>query len=131
MTTAVSRSTLPGATVTIDGVTGPAAIGQTLFDCAEAMGVTVPTSCLKQGKCRECLVEIEVGAEWLSAPAPQEGHLEGRFRLACRTALVEPGEVHAHTLKRGSLRIETETEGLEESLPRLEPTVVELPRGVE
>ena len=123
MTTAVSRSVRPGATVTIDGVTSPAAIGQTLFDCAEAMGVTVPTSCLKQGKCRECLVEIEAGAEWLSAPAPQEGHLEGRFRLACRTALVESGEIRAHTLKRGSLRIETETEGLEESLPRLDPAV--------
>ena len=87
VTSAVSRATLPGATVTIDGVTGPAAIGQTLFDCAEAMGVAVPTSCVKQGKCRECLVEIEAGAARLSAPAPQESHLDGRFRLACRTAV--------------------------------------------
>ena len=118
MTSAVSRATLPGATVTIDGVTGPAVIGQTLFDCAEAMGVVVPTSCLKQGKCRECLVEIEAGALGLSAPAPQESHLGGRFRLACRTLIAEPGDVRAHTLKRGSLRIETETTGLEESLPR-------------
>lgn len=123
MTSAVSRSPLAGATVTIDGVTGPAAIGQTLFDCAEAMGVTVPTSCLKQGKCRECLVEIEAGAEGLSAPAPQESHLGGRFRLACRTVLTTSGDVRAHTLKRGSLRIETETAGLEESLPRLHPAV--------
>lgn len=123
MTTAVSRSERPGGTVTIDGVTGPAAIGQTLFDCAEAMGVTVPTSCLKQGKCRECLVEIEAGASLLSAPAPQESHLGGRFRLACRTQLEGPGEVRGHTLKRGSLRIETETAGLDESLPLLDPAV--------
>jgi len=42
-----------------------------------------------------------------SEPAPQEGHLEGRFRLACRTRLAVAGEVRAHTLRRGSLRIET------------------------
>lgn len=123
MTTVVSGATLPGATVTIDGVTGPAVVGQTLFDCAEAMGVMVPTSCLKQGKCRECLVEIEKGAPGLSAPAPQESHLDGRFRLACRTLIAEPGEVRAHTLKRGSLRIETETAGLETSLPSIDPAV--------
>ena len=123
MTPAVSRAALPGATVTIDGVTGPAGLGQTLFDCAEAMGVRVPTSCVKQGKCRECLVEIEAGAERLSPQAPQEEHLDGRFRLACRTVIVEPGDVRAHTLKRGSLRIETETEGLAESLPPLDPAV--------
>jgi uncharacterized 2Fe-2S/4Fe-4S cluster protein (DUF4445 family) len=130
VTTAVSRSALPGATVTIDGVTGPAAIGQTLFDCAEAMGVSVPTSCLKQGKCRECLVEIEAGASLLSAPAPQESHLGGRFRLACRTGLMEQGEIRAHTLKRGSLRIETETTGLEENLPLLDPAVTREGRRV-
>ena len=123
MTAALSRAILPGGTLTIDGVTGPAAVGQTLFDSALAMGVTVPTSCVKQGKCRECLVEIESGALHLSAPAPQESHLAGRFRLACRTTLVEPGEVRGHTLKRGSLRIETETTGLEESLPPLQPAV--------
>ena len=75
----------------------------------------MPTSCVKQGKCRECLVEVEAGAELLSPPAPQERHLEGRFRLACRTRLVAPGEVRCHTLRRGALRIETETEGLDDS----------------
>jgi len=111
------------AAITIDGVTCPAAIGQTLFDCAEAMGVTVPTSCHKQGKCRECLVEIETGAELLSAPTPQESHLGGRFRLACRTRLTAPGEVRGHTLRRGSLRIETGTTGLGEDRLELDPAV--------
>ncbi|MFO1394317.1 MAG: ASKHA domain-containing protein [Steroidobacteraceae bacterium] len=95
------------ASVTLDGVTGRVDPGQTLFDWAEARGLTVPTSCLKQGKCRECLVEIESGAESLSAPAPQEAHLDGRFRLACRTRVTGDGPVRAHTLRRGSLRIET------------------------
>lgn len=109
--------------VTIDGISGSAAIGETLFDCAEAMGVTVPTSCHKQGKCRECLVEIEAGASLLSAPAPQERHLGGRFRLACRTRIAAPGEVRGHTLRRGSLRIETGTTGLGDGGLDLDPAV--------
>jgi uncharacterized 2Fe-2S/4Fe-4S cluster protein (DUF4445 family) len=103
-----------GVTVTVDGVTGTAPRGTTLFDCAEGMGISVPTSCFKQGKCRECLLEIEEGAELLSGLALQEGHLGGRFRLACRTSvLADSGRVRAHTLRRGALRIETEAHGLE------------------
>ena len=119
---------VPGArhahgTLTIDGVTGELGPEESLFERAEALGIHVPTSCVKQGKCRECLVEVEAGAELLSPPAPQESHLEGRFRLACRTRLVESGEVRCHTLRRGALRIETETEGLDESRVRLDPAV--------
>jgi uncharacterized 2Fe-2S/4Fe-4S cluster protein (DUF4445 family) len=113
----------PSGTLTIDGRTGPAAPGSSLFDCAEALGVSVPTSCVKQGKCRECLVEIEAGAELLTPPAPEELHLEGRFRLACRTLVARAGDVCAHTLRRGALRIETETEGLDERRARLDPAV--------
>ena len=110
-------------TVTVDGVTGLAAVGQTLFDCAEVLGVTVPTSCQKQGKCRECLVEIEQGAELLSALTAQERHLDGRFRLACRTRLAGIGTVRCHTLRRGSLRIETESESPAIRQPQLDPAV--------
>lgn len=99
-----------GATLTIDGITGLAPAGQTLFEWAESRGIAVPTSCHKQGKCRECLVEIETGAECLSEPAEQELHLEGRFRLACRTRVVQDGQVRAHTLRRGSMRIETSSD---------------------
>ena len=105
--------TQPSGTLKIDGRTGPAALGATLFDCAESLGISVPTSCVKQGKCRECLVEIEAGSENLTPPASQELHLQGRFRLACRTIMVSAGEVRAHTLRRGALRIETEAEGFE------------------
>ena len=114
---------LASGVVTIDGMSGPASEGQTLFECAESLGVVVPTSCFKQGKCRECLVEVDEGGDLLSPPASQESHLGGRFRLACRTQLVAPGAVRCHTLRRGSLRIETESEGLEDARLRLDPAV--------
>ena len=47
-----------------------------LFDYAESLGLKVPTSCRKQGKCKECLVEINQGMECLSAPSPEEKHLK-------------------------------------------------------
>lgn len=123
MTPTVPLASSASATVTIDGVSLPAAIGQSLFDCAEALGIAVPTSCHKQGKCRECLVEIESGANCLSERTLQESHLEGRFRLACRTRVAAGGEVRAHTLRRGSLQIETGTTGLEDGSLSLDPVV--------
>jgi ferredoxin len=123
VSSAVSRAPLVKGSLTIDGATGELAPGETLFDRAEALGVHVPTSCVKQGKCRECLVEVEAGGELLSPPAPQERHLEGRFRLACRTRLARSGDVRCHTLRRGALRIETATEGLDETRLRLDPAV--------
>src|SRR6266436_2719906 len=86
---------------------GTAAPGSVLFDCAESMGIKVPTSCRKQGKCKECLVEIVEGMELLSPPAPQEAHLKGNFRLSCSCRIVaEDGLVRCHTMRRGEMRIE-------------------------
>ncbi len=122
--TATGAPTAAGsATITIDGVAGPAPLGQSLFDWADSRGITVPTSCHKQGKCRECLVEIEAGAEFLSQPAEQERHLEGAFRLACRALVVAPGAVSAHTLRRGSLRIETDSSSDQAERVTLDPAV--------
>ena len=108
----------------IDGRTAGLPPEQTLFECAEGLGVRVPTSCVRQGKCRECLVEIEAGADLLSPPAPQESHLQGAFRLACRTRALPgaDGEVRGHTLRRGALRIETEARGLQTRVA-LDPAV--------
>ena len=81
--------------------------GGTLFDCAETLDVRVPTSCNKNGKCRECLVEVEDGMECLSSRSREEEHLDGRFRLSCRAKLrATDGVVRCHTLRRGELRIE-------------------------
>jgi uncharacterized 2Fe-2S/4Fe-4S cluster protein (DUF4445 family) len=84
-----------------------AARDSSLFDCAESLGIKVPTSCRKQGKCKECMVEIAEGMELLSPPAPQEAHLKGNFRLSCSCRIVaEEGLVRCHTMRRGEMRIE-------------------------
>lgn len=81
--------------------------GSSLFEYAESLGIRVPTSCFKQGKCKECLVEIVAGMACLSAPVTQEEHLREDFRLSCRTRIVaDSGVVRCHTLRRGDMRIE-------------------------
>lgn len=81
--------------------------GATLFDCAESLGIKVPTSCRKQGKCKECLVEVTEGTERLSARAPEESHLKDNFRLSCRCQVAaDSGLVRCHTMRRGDMRIE-------------------------
>jgi uncharacterized 2Fe-2S/4Fe-4S cluster protein (DUF4445 family) len=81
--------------------------GASLFECAEGAGVPIPSSCRKQGKCRECLVEVVAGLELLSPPTAEESQLRPGFRLACRCHLAgETGVVRAHTLRRGRMQIE-------------------------
>jgi len=81
--------------------------GSSLFEYAEGLGVFVPTSCIKQGKCKECLVEIVAGMEHLTPRTPAEGHLEDPFRLSCQTRLAHgDGVVRCHTMRRGDMRIE-------------------------
>ena len=85
-----------------------AARDTSLFDCAESLGIKVPTSCRKQGKCKECLVEIAEGMEFLSPPAPQEAHLKDEFRLSCSCRIAaDDGVVRCHTMRRGDMRIES------------------------
>ena len=102
--------------VTINGRTTEAAEGATLFDCAEGLGIQVPTSCRKQGKCKECIVEVAEGLEGLSEPTEQERHLKGSFRLSCqaRVALGSacPATIRCHTMRRANLRIERHAYGL-------------------
>ena len=99
------------ATLTLNGRTTAAVPGLTLFEHAERLGVRVPTSCRKQGKCKECLVEVTAGQDALSAPTPEEQHLRGRFRLSCRTTIdggaASDIAVRCHTMRRGQLRVLT------------------------
>ena len=100
-------------TLTINGSTMQAMAGASLFEYAEQMGVAVPTSCRKLGKCKECLVEVAEGLDCLSEPAPEEHHLKGGFRLSCRTQVIaREGEVRCHTMRRGRMRIERRAIGL-------------------
>ena len=109
-------------TLTINGHTTPAPPGPSLFDYAAALGVRVPTSCHKQGKCRECLVEVVAGEELLSPPAPEEEQLKDGFRLSCRCHVTgDAGEVRCHTLRRGQMQIEEHASALPERLAGRQP----------
>jgi uncharacterized 2Fe-2S/4Fe-4S cluster protein (DUF4445 family) len=100
-------------TLTINGIAAPSPRGATLFDCAESVGVRVPTSCQKQGKCKECMVEVAEGMACLSEPEVAERHLQGDFRLSCQARIAaEEGEIRCHTMRRGHMRIERQALGL-------------------
>lgn len=87
--------------------------GCSIFEHAERLGVRVPTSCVKQGKCRECLVEVVQGMELLGPPSPEEKNLRAGFRLSCRARVTgQSGVIKCHTLRRGAMRIEEEAAGL-------------------
>ena len=89
--------------------------GSLLHEYAESFGIHVPTSCNRQGKCKECLVEITEGMECLSEPVAKEAHLrssavsgKNNFRLSCRTRIIaESGVIRCNTMHRGEMRIET------------------------
>jgi uncharacterized 2Fe-2S/4Fe-4S cluster protein (DUF4445 family) len=101
--------------VTINGQTAQAADGTSLFDCGEGLGIQVPTSCRKQGKCKECIVEVSEGMPGLSERTEQERHLKGNFRLACQARVREAGEcgtIRCHTMRRANMRIERHALGL-------------------
>lgn len=100
-------------TLTINGQSIAAEAGKSLFDHAEQLGIDVPTSCRKQGKCKECMVEVVEGMEALSAHAEPERHLKGKFRLSCQSFLTAAeGHVRCHTMRRGQMRIERHALGL-------------------
>lgn len=101
------------ATLTINGQSITAEAGKSLFEHAEQLGIDVPTSCRKQGKCKECMVEVVEGMDALSPLAEPERHLKGKFRLSCQTYAIAPeGHVRCHTMRRGSMRIERHALGL-------------------
>lgn len=94
-------------TVSINSQVCKASTGSSLFSLAEDMGLTVPSSCHQQGKCRECMMEITSGMECLTAPAKEENHLREGFRLSCLCRIAsDEGAVCAHTLGRGQMQIE-------------------------
>jgi uncharacterized 2Fe-2S/4Fe-4S cluster protein (DUF4445 family) len=99
--------TVNGSTVQADDST------KSVFDYAESLGIQVPTSCIKNGKCKECIVEVANGMSLLSPRTVPESHLEGSFRLSCQTRVVgTDGVVTCHTMRRGQMKIERHAFGL-------------------
>ncbi len=113
-------------TLTINGQSIAAVPGLSLFDQAESLGIDVPTSCRKQGKCKECMFEVVEGMDLLSPMSESERHLRGRFRLSCQTSAIgSSGQIRCHTMRRGQMRIERHALGLpvsNRSIP-LDPAV--------
>ncbi|HTY87944.1 MAG TPA: ASKHA domain-containing protein [Candidatus Acidoferrum sp.] len=96
--------------------------GGSLFEYAESLGLNVPTSCRKQGKCKECVVEVTEGMDCLSERVPAEKHLKGNFRLSCSCQVVkDAGVVRCHTMRRGEMRIERHALQLPTSAQKLKP----------
>ena len=90
-----------------NGQESEVAVGTSLFEAAEAFGIKVPTSCRKQGKCKECLVEVVEGMNCLSELTLEERHLRENFRLSCRCKVTATeGLVRCHTMRRGQMRVE-------------------------
>ncbi len=116
--------------LTINGQSCAASPGPSLFDFAEQLGVQVPTSCQKQGKCKECLFEIAAGMELLSPRAKAEEHLQDRFRLSCSTHVVAgDGKVRCHTMRRGAMRIERHAYELPLTHQKIKPDAAVMRRG--
>lgn len=117
--------------LTIDGTSVTASAAESVFDCAQRVGVHVPTSCSGQGKCRECLVEVEQGMQLLTPRGPEEAHLEDAFRLSCRARIqMEEGNIRCATLKRGKLRIEESGMQGASSQAAIDPPIVRRAEGV-
>ncbi len=93
--------------ISINGQTTTTPPGPSLFELGESLGVAIPTSCRKQGKCKECLVEIVAGMDLLTPRTDEECHLRDAFRLSCQCRVVAgEGEVQCHTMRRSHMRIE-------------------------
>lgn len=113
-------------TLTINGQSTDAVSGCSLFEHAETLDIDVPTSCRKQGKCKECMVEVFEGMDLLSSRTDPEQHLKGDFRLSCQTFVTGvTGHVRCHTMRRGQMRIERHALGLPAGREpiRLDPAV--------
>lgn len=70
----------------------PANLPSTLFDWADELGMSIPTSCGRMGQCHECVVEIFSGADSLGVRTDPERFLSGDFRLACQATVDRAGK---------------------------------------
>ena len=74
--------------------------GRLLFDDADELSVVVPASCLRTGRCHECVIEVRAGGDQLSPRTQPESFLGPGFRLACQARV----QVAEHDLEFAVLR---------------------------
>ncbi len=87
-------------------------INKDLFVLQKDTGIFISSSCYKQGLCKECVIKIEKGNEFLNEPTKYEKHLKYPYRLACQTKIIdEAGIVECSTLKRNEIVIEESSTG--------------------
>lgn len=87
----------------------PCQVGRSLFDYADELDLRVPTSCLRNGYCHECVVDVLEGAEALSPRTEAEAFLQNPYRLACQARLVEDGTDVRFTPLRRTPKILSDT----------------------
>jgi uncharacterized 2Fe-2S/4Fe-4S cluster protein (DUF4445 family) len=99
----------PSVDVLSGGQRRPAELGRSLFDYADDLALDVPASCLRTGRCRECVVEVLSGGSSLSRPAGPETFLFHGFRLACQARIERrESDIEFQSVRR-ALRILTST----------------------
>jgi uncharacterized 2Fe-2S/4Fe-4S cluster protein (DUF4445 family) len=117
----------------------PLQVGRTLFDYADEVSITVPQSCGRSGRCRECVVEIRQGAEALGHRTTAEGYLPEAFRLACQATIASADRDVEFAIIRRRMHIleatgETPSEidpavTVDEHAVRYEGVPIDRPRG--
>lgn len=79
--------------------------GSSLFECADRLQVAVPTSCRRNGRCHECVVQVHEGMAALNTRTEAESFLRGDFRLACQARIADTGVDIRFTPLRRRLQI--------------------------
>lgn len=88
----------------------PLIAGRSLFDYADEVSSSVPQSCRRTGRCRECVVEVRQGLTGLSPRTPAEAYLKGGFRLACQATIEDTSADVEFAIIRRRMRILDSTE---------------------
>ena len=86
----------------------PLVVGRSLFDYADDAALAVPTSCLRNGYCHECVVDIQTGMGGLSPRTDAEEFLRDPYRLACQARVERTDEDIEFELLRRSPKILSE-----------------------
>jgi len=83
----------------------------TVLDHARRLGIEINAECGGEGRCGQCIVRIDKGAEALSPPtaAERQFSLAPSERLACQARIVGPGDVSLFVRSAGRYSILSET----------------------